>query len=199
MEATHERVAAIADRIEAELRRLGRWSAEPIDPARLVDMGAFGRNTLAAEEWIQHVLVERIRALVASGAALPRDSQTAVWATREFDGDGDADVLLDLLGELDALAQDSGKPERPAVLATIDRVIALCQTLPMVKAAYVVQLYAPHADQLTSPALGLDLTAPLPPGAFAGWPASEALVVFGLGDDAISRLARLTPPVYTLS
>ena len=183
------RATAIAERIEAELRRLGRWSADPIDQARLVNMGAFGCNTLAAEEWLQHVLVPRIRTLAAAGDPLPSASETAVWATREFDGDGDAAALIDLLRELDALAEDP-------VLATVARVIELCRTLPMVRSAYVVQLYAPHTGQLTTPALGLELAAALPPDAFASWPATTPLVVFGLGDDAISRLARLTPPVY---
>jgi len=72
-----QRAAAIADRIEAELRRRGRWSAAAIDPARLVDMGAFGQKTLAAEEWIQFVLVSRIREIVATSGAFPPTSEAA--------------------------------------------------------------------------------------------------------------------------
>lgn len=183
------RATALADRIETELRRLGRWSAAPIDPARLIDMGPFGMNTLAAEEWLQHVLLVRLREVLAKGEPLPRDSQLGPWATRQLDGDPDAGPLLELLRELDAVAADP-------VLAMIDRVVARCRTLPMVAAAYVVQLYAPHTGQLTTPALGLALTGPLPADAFAGWPVTEPLIVFGLGDDAISRLARLTTPVH---
>src|SRR5947207_9877587 len=82
----HDRVSALADRIEAELRRLGRWSSEPLDPARLVDMGPFGMRTLAAEEWIQHVLVPRLRELAASRGELPHESQTAAWAARQLVG-----------------------------------------------------------------------------------------------------------------
>jgi uncharacterized protein YqcC (DUF446 family) len=101
----HERAASLADRIAAELRRLGRWASDPLDPARLVGMGAFGMNTLAAEEWIQFVLVPRLRELVAARGELPRESQTSAWAARQFEGDPAADPLVELLRELDGLAE----------------------------------------------------------------------------------------------
>lgn len=349
----HERAAALADRISAELRRRGRWSSEPLDPARLVDMGAFGMNTLAAEEWIQFVLVPRVRELVAARGELPRESQISAWAARQFDGDPEADALVELLRDLDELAEHAatsavveaaaagdlagveqrvtagqvitpaallgavanghrvvaewllmcgadpnaaggegieplfvaaagGHPalatflatpfeiaasviersaskvanyvaiteallargarpdrrveptgltplmvatffgqreiaellrakgaeplerdawgrtaDRFAVYPTIARVIRLCRRLPMVRAAYVAQIHDPVAGQFTSPVLGLELSAPLPADAFEGWPADDPIVAFGLADDAVSRLVRLTRPVYT--
>jgi hypothetical protein len=87
--------------------------------------------------------------------------------------------------------------DRFAVYPTIARVIRLCRQLPMVKAAYVAQIHDPVAQQFTSPVLGLELSAPLPADAFAGWPADDPIVAFGLADDAVSRLVRLTRPVYT--
>lgn len=103
---------------------------------------------------------------------------------------GAAPALRDALGRT---------AERLAVFPTVARAIRLCRGLPMVKSAHLAQLHAPHTHQYTSPALGLELTAALPGDAFAGWPASEPLVVFGLGDDALSRLARLSPPIYVAS
>jgi|GEM_PF-1792901 len=183
-------LAELADRIETELRFLGRWSDEPLDPARLVEMGPFGMNTLAAEEWIQHVLLRRLRDLAERGEPLPKQSDLAAWATRQLDGDGDATKLITLLRSVDELAT-----EHP-VAALIERTIALGRRLPMVRAAYVVQFYAPHSGHLTTPAVALEINANLPPDAFADWPKTSPAIVFGLGSDPLSNLARLTTPVY---
>ncbi len=329
MSGRHARAAVIADRLEAELVRLGRWSKVPIDPARLVDMGAFGQKTLAAEEWIQFVLLSRLREIVAANGELPATSEVAVWATREFDGDLDAGPLIALLGELDELiegpeggggleallaaakqgdaraldrildrgvdpqargehgltalhvAAAGGHAALPALLANplqvdvstivratsdggfatvaerllatgfevdartvptemtplmlavyfgqrevaavlrshgadesardylgrsaerlgvfqiVARVIELCRRLPMVASAYVAQIHAPVTHQYTTPVLGLELTGALPGDAFAAWPADHPIVAFVLAEDAVSRLVRLAPPVYT--
>jgi len=320
------RASSLADRITAELQRLGRWSSEPVDPARLVDMGAFGMNTLAPEEWIQLVLVPRLREVAASPGELPHESQTSAWASRQLDGDPDADALIELLRELDELveraaanalpeavaagdlarveqllargadpnaagadgieplfvASAGGHPmlarfltaplevtpsaiarseppetdrvaitrallargarpdrrveptgllplmvatffgqreiaellraagaeprerdawgrtaDRFAVYPTIGRVIRLCRRLPMVKTAHLAQIHDPIMQQYTTPVLGLELSAPLPADAFATWPPDDPLVVFELAADAVSRLVRLTRPVYT--
>jgi len=87
-------------------------------------------------------------------------------------------------------------PERFAEFPSIARLIRLCRRLEMVKAAYIAQIHAPVTHQFTSPVVGLELTAPLPGDAFAAWPADEPVVAFGLGEDAVSRLIRLTPPAY---
>jgi uncharacterized protein YqcC (DUF446 family) len=323
MASRHTRAGAIADRIQVELVRLDRWAAAPIDPARLVDMGAFGRNTLAAEEWIQFVLLPRIREVVATHGEFPATSETATWAAREFDGDPDAGTLVGLLRELDAVIEDppaAGElhaaiasanreavaqllddgaqvnarglhgltalhvaaagghallpvllanpfevdvemvlrgdrdhaavtellldrgaakdaqadggltplmvaeyfghrevaavlrargadehlrdswgrtAERISVFQTAARVIAVCRRVPAIASAYLVQVHAPVTHQYTTPALGLELAGPLPPDAFAGWPADQPIVVFVVGaEDALSRLVRLAPPVF---
>ena len=278
-------------------------------------------NTLAAEEWLQYVLMPRLREVARGESPLPTESSGSAWATRQFDGDPDADALVALLRDLDALVDgelleavaagdqvrveellargthghsvgDDGIPalhvaaaaghpalatliatplavhlaalgrdhaptamfapiatallaagaqqdgrvgpaqltplmvasyfgqrevvdvlraagadpelrdalgrtaERLAVFPTIHRVIGLCRTLPMVSRAYVAQLHAPATHQFTTPVLGLELSAALPADAFASWPASDPIVAFVLADDAVSRLVRLTPPIY---
>ncbi len=102
MERTlHERASAAIDAIEAELKRLGSWSETPPDPSRLVDPGPFGMNTLAPEEWLQFVLVPRVREVVRTRGNFPSDSQVAVWAVRNFESG--AEHLLDLLRDFDGL------------------------------------------------------------------------------------------------
>ncbi len=110
----HERASAVAHQIEAELVRLGRWSGIPVDPERLVNMGPFGHKTLAPEEWIQFVLLARLRAVVAANGEFPTTSELGVWATRQFDGDRDSARLVTLLHHLDELVQ--GHPTGTAAL-----------------------------------------------------------------------------------
>ena len=93
----------MADAIEAELKALGRWSNERPAEEKFVDMGAFGMRTLAPEQWLQFVLVPRIREIVSSGGEFPKDSAVATWAVRNFDGDDEAGKLLTLLNDLDDL------------------------------------------------------------------------------------------------
>lgn len=204
----HARLAEIADRLEAELRRLGRWSSTPLDPARLVDMGPFGMDTLAAEEWLQFVLLERLRELAKSGGELPATSETAPWAVRQFDGD-DVPELLGILHQLDALVAEgerasspppSSPPQPSGDMAALARVlVACCERLPMVRAAHLAQIYAPLSEELSSALVAFDLSAPLPPDAFSGWPAEHPMIAFVLGNDAVSRLVRLTRPAYSAS
>jgi uncharacterized protein YqcC (DUF446 family) len=98
-----QRAGAIADRLRTALAKLGRWSAAPLDPARLVDMGPFGMRTLAAEEWLQYVLVPRLDDVAHDEATLPAGSETAAWATRQLDGDPDAEAIVSVLRDLDEL------------------------------------------------------------------------------------------------
>lgn len=114
----HAKAATIADALEAELRRLGRWSAQRPPPEAFENMGAFGGRTLAFEQWIQFVLLERIREIVSTRGAFPSSSQVGVYAVRELDGDPDAGELGSLLSTLDWIIEHRGAspPERvPAV------------------------------------------------------------------------------------
>lgn len=99
-----EAISGIADRLEAELRRLGAWSDTPLPPEKMQFTRAFGGDTMAFEQWIQFVLVARLRDIAASGGPLPPNSSLAAYAVREFDGSEDQmAALIDLLREVDAL------------------------------------------------------------------------------------------------
>jgi len=98
-----------ASEIEAELKRLNRWSADPLQPEKFKDMGAFGGNTMAFEQWIQFVLIPRIHAIVEEKGEFPSNSMLAPYAIRVFDGDSEAGTLHDLLYELDKLINENDK------------------------------------------------------------------------------------------
>ncbi len=100
-------VATKANEIEAELKRLDRWSAMPLPPEKYENMGAFGCNTMAFEEWLQFILIPRIQSIVEVKGKFPKSSMLAPFATRVLDVDGEASHLHDLLIELDKLINES--------------------------------------------------------------------------------------------
>ena len=111
----HRQAEALANAIEAELKAIGRWSDTPPSPEQIAKMGAFGMNGLFSEQWLQFVLVPRVRAIAVIGGEFPSKSSVGVWAVRNFDGDRDAGHLTSLLCKLDALIDD-GLPSSSAQL-----------------------------------------------------------------------------------
>jgi uncharacterized protein YqcC (DUF446 family) len=93
-------VAAAADAIERSMRDLGWWMVEPPPPERMNFTRAFGGDTLAFQEWLQWVLVPRVREGVAGGW-LPQRSEVATYAVRELDGTPDTDDVIQALRDLD--------------------------------------------------------------------------------------------------
>jgi uncharacterized protein YqcC (DUF446 family) len=96
-------VATKAKEIEAELKRLNRWTTEPLPPECFENMGAFGSNTMAFEQWIQFVLIPRIQEIITTKGEFPGESHLSAYAIRVFDGDTHADYLHELLYQLDTL------------------------------------------------------------------------------------------------
>jgi uncharacterized protein YqcC (DUF446 family) len=93
-------VAAAADAIEREMRTIGWWTAEAPPAERIDFRAAFGADTLAFPEWLQWVLMPRLREGLAGGG-LPGHSEVAAYAVREFDGLPDAAALIQALTDLD--------------------------------------------------------------------------------------------------
>lgn len=115
-ELIYKHVFTKAIEIEAELKHLNRWGKEPLPPERFENMGAFGSNTMAFEQWIQFVLLPRIREIVETHGEFPDESSLAPYAIRYFDGDTEADHLHELLYQLDKLINEpelfiENKPE----------------------------------------------------------------------------------------
>jgi uncharacterized protein YqcC (DUF446 family) len=92
-----------ANEIEAELKSLNRWSKEPLPEEKFENMGAFGSNTMGFEQWLQFVLIPRIKDIVRTKDSFPDGSMLASYAIRVFDGDPEAGELHELLYQHDAL------------------------------------------------------------------------------------------------
>jgi uncharacterized protein YqcC (DUF446 family) len=97
-------VTRYLDQIEAEMRRIGIWQAEPPRPEQRKFTKAFAMDTMAFSQWLQFIFLPRVREAVAANR-LPKGSSVGAQAVREFDGHPEADRLLTLLSEFDALFQ----------------------------------------------------------------------------------------------
>ena len=97
----YEGAAAYADRIEQELRSLGVWGPQPPPPEAFESRRAFFGDTMSFYQWLQFVLLERIRHIIASRGAFPAKSQVGSYAVRELDGENEAAILIHTLCEFD--------------------------------------------------------------------------------------------------
>ncbi len=102
-----DRYNEIADRllgIEKELRRLGLWAERPPSPEALNSALPFCYDTLNLTQWVQFVLVVRLKALMEAAEPLPRQCDIAPYAVEALRFvEKDTDHLLQLLRELDRL------------------------------------------------------------------------------------------------
>ena len=103
MDTVYEQSALQIRKLEEELKRLNLWSSEPIAPEKLVNMGAFGTQTMAFTEWLQFVLIPRVRSIIDEKGPFPSNSNVSGFAYREFDGWPEAEHLLKILSDFDAL------------------------------------------------------------------------------------------------
>jgi uncharacterized protein YqcC (DUF446 family) len=95
------------DTIEIEMKRIGLWQEEPL-PAEAYDFrSAFAIDTMAFSQWLQFILVPRVRGLISAGGAFPAESHVAAQGVREFDGQPETDQLIALLSNFDALFNGS--------------------------------------------------------------------------------------------
>jgi uncharacterized protein YqcC (DUF446 family) len=98
-----QRVVAMVDAIEQEMRSIGAWQATPLEEEKYAFKQAFAMDTMSFLQWLQFIFLVRVRSLIESNGPFPSNSQVGVQARREFDGQAEAYSLADLLGEFDAL------------------------------------------------------------------------------------------------
>jgi uncharacterized protein YqcC (DUF446 family) len=108
-EERRARLGELAGEIEAEMRRLGVWNAAPPSEERVLEGGAFGMGTVAFEQWIQVVLLARLRQVAAGEIPIPASSSIGTQAAREWDTAGyDTARLQKLIHEVDTVAGRRG-------------------------------------------------------------------------------------------
>jgi len=89
--------------IEAEMKRIGYWSPDLLPEEAYDFQQAFAMDTMAFSQWMQFILIPRVREIIEEHGTFPSNSMVGAQAVREFDGDWDASQLVSLLSEFDEL------------------------------------------------------------------------------------------------
>ena len=85
------------------MKRIGGWSFEPLPEEAYEFHQAFAMDTMAFTQWLQFILIPRVRSIIAQKGDFPSESMVGAQAIREFDGDATASGLVTLLSEFDDL------------------------------------------------------------------------------------------------
>ncbi len=97
-----QQVSLLLARIEAELQQLNLWQAAPPSPAAQQSSEPFCIDTLNLSEWLQWILIPRMRALLDGDQPLPGSCSIHPIAQESFGGlEQDCSSLLETLLALD--------------------------------------------------------------------------------------------------
>jgi len=102
--AARERaLIAVVDGLEAELRRMRLWEREPPRDDLLASPQPFCVDTLACSQWLQWLLIPRMRRIFAGDGELPTSSAIHPYAEDCFEHLDDPSALLHLIERFDGL------------------------------------------------------------------------------------------------
>lgn len=80
--------------IEAELRRLQLWDSHPPDEEALASLVPFCHDTLRLEQWLQWLMLPRMKTILEADAPLPASSEIAPLAALRLEQLGVEDGKL---------------------------------------------------------------------------------------------------------
>lgn len=112
MSLVHQQLAIVLTELEAEMRRLDLWEANPPSPAALQSTQPFAVDTLKFSQWLQFIFVARLRLMIAAGGMLPSTCSVRPMAEESFKGmDRNMSALEALIGRVDELLS-GGTPDQ---------------------------------------------------------------------------------------
>jgi len=94
---------AILDGLEAELRRVHLWDAKSPSRQSLTSRQPFCIDTLALSQWLQWLLIPRMRSVLAGECPMPTHSAIYPLAEDSFESLEDSRTLLALIECFDQL------------------------------------------------------------------------------------------------
>ena len=87
--------------IESELKALGLWQEEEIDPQLLSSTEPFCCDTLNFEQWLQFILIPKMHALLTQQQPLPTKASITPMAEHVWHNQADKLPLIELLRSFD--------------------------------------------------------------------------------------------------
>jgi len=104
----------ILGRIEAELKSLGLWEAQPPPPAALASTLPFCYDTLDLHQWLQWLFLPKMQRILLGHGALPTESGIFPYALDCLrDSDEDPNELLFLLRSFDEVLSGEADNSTP--------------------------------------------------------------------------------------
>ena len=82
--ANQQQITEILEQIEQQLRQLDLWSTTPPSPEALQSTEPFCVDTLNLSEWLQWILIPRMRALLEGQLPLPGNCNILAIAEESF-------------------------------------------------------------------------------------------------------------------
>ena len=104
----YEGLIQALDALEAGLRQCGLWAEMPPAPSALDSRLPFCCDTMSLQEWLQWLLLPRLRALVEAQGVLPARSNIVPYAEMVWPVEPPYDVLVALLRNVDDVFQATG-------------------------------------------------------------------------------------------
>ncbi len=96
------RVTHILEQLELELKQRSLWQMLPPSAEAMASTLPFCMDTLAFHQWLQFVLIARLRQMILLQMALPAHSALYPMATEVYKQElGYHSTLIELLAELD--------------------------------------------------------------------------------------------------
>ena len=109
MRSTQERVRRKIAEIENEMKRIGYWQSDLLQPEQYGFRSAFAMDTMAFSQWLQFIFIPRVKNMLETGEKFPPESQNGAQAVRESDGDDRAQGLVALLSEFDEIIRQGSR------------------------------------------------------------------------------------------
>lgn len=154
---------AAAIRVEQTMRQLKVWGVPP--PVLKPYRQPFAMDAMPFENWIQLVLVPRLREVARGEQPMPPSSNLAGHAVREFDGWDAMQPLIDALREVDALSKPPQAPTSAGAMSASHLPASLAHLGPVlgvIFAIYVGKWAVDHLGQMRGwPAVAVGAVAAL--------------------------------------